>query len=266
MKVDSEHYQIISDQLSRYVQGYPNLKNNNLYFRHGKIQTRLQNLSQYFKNTSLEIENNENKILKEYLEPGYFYKSSKVNPNLKNIFQQNGSIGEATFSMNYSYRQCRLSNANKYSSAYIDADVGKFKLKASTECTLYKEKKFDPSLALKADAAFSLLSGTMGARIGTSNIYAKAYASGQVGSVYAKCEALVSKAEQSIDLGVGASALKGEVEASFHVFGAKVSLTGSGSIGSAEANISYHHSSKEWEFGSKLGFIAGLGFKIKVSY
>lgn len=23
---------------------------------------------------------------------------------------------------------------------------------------------------------------------------------------------------------------------------------------------------REWEFGSKLGFIAGLGFKIKVSY
>ncbi len=266
MKVDSQHYQIISNELSRYIQGYPSLKNNQLYFRHGKIQTRLQNLSQYFKNSSLEIEKTETSILKKYLEPGYFYKSGNVKPNLKNILQQDGSIGNASLSMNYSYRQCRLSNANKYSSAYIDADVGKFRLKANTECTLYKEKKFNPSLSLKADASLSLLSGTMGARVGTSNIYGRAYASGQVGTVYAKCEAVLSKAEQGFDLGVGASALKGEVEASFNCFGAKVSVTGSGSIGSAEANISYHHSSKEWEFGSKLGFIAGLGFKVKVSY
>ena len=43
-------------------------------------------------------------------------------------------------------------------------------------------------------------------------------------------------------------------------------MTGSGSIGSAEANLTYHRSAKEWEFGSKLGFIAGLGFKVKVEY
>jgi len=51
-----------------------------------------------------------------------------------------------------------------------------------------------------------------------------------------------------------------------NILGAKVTLTAQGSVGSAEANFSYHFSSREWEIGSKLGFIAGLGFKINVSY
>lgn len=30
--------------------------------------------------------------------------------------------------------------------------------------------------------------------------------------------------------------------------------------------MSYRHKNREWEFGSKLGFIAGTGFRLKVSY
>ena len=266
MKVDTDAYKTVASQLSYYINQSPNLKTNDLYYRHAKIQTRLRQLATYFTETSQGLEANETSIKKKYFDPGYFYKSSYIKPNLQNILNKDGSVASANLSLNYSYRQCRLSSANKYSSAYIDADVGKFKLKTSAECALYKDKKFDPKLEVYGNASLSLINGTMGARIGTSNIYAKAYATGQVGTVYATCEGVLSKEEQTLDLGVGASALKGEVEASFNFFGAKVSVTGSGSIGSAEASLTYHHSSKEWEFGSKLGFIAGLGFKVKVSY
>ena len=34
----------------------------------------------------------------------------------------------------------------------------------------------------------------------------------------------------------------------------------------AEEEVSFSHKNREWEFGSKLGFIAGLGFKVNVTY
>ena len=67
-------------------------------------------------------------------------------------------------------------------------------------------------------------------------------------------------------LKAGAAAVQGEVQCAFELFGAKVTITGSGSLGSAQAELTYSHKNREWEFGSKLGFIAGLGFHVKVEY
>lgn len=106
----------------------------------------------------------------------------------------------------------------------------------------------------------------MNARIGNSKVYASARATGQVGVAYANCKAVFSKKVQSFEAGVGVAALRGETRCVLNILGAKVTLTAQGSVGSAEANFSYHFSSREWEIGSKLGFIAGLGFKINVSY
>ena len=103
----------------------------------------------------------------------------------------------------------------------------------------------------------------MNARIGNSKVYASARATGQVGVAYANCKAVFSKKVQSF---VGVAALRGETRCVLNILGAKVTLTAQGSVGSAEANFSYHFSNREWEIGSKLGFIAGLGFKINVSY
>jgi hypothetical protein len=119
---------------------------------------------------------------------------------------------------------------------------------------------------LSSEASLALLSSTVNARVGNAKIYASARATGQVGVAYATCKAVLSKKEQSFEAGVGVAALKGETRCVFSVMGAKVTLTAQGSIGSAEANLSYRFSSREWEIGSKLGFIAGLGFKINVSY
>ncbi|MFR9254157.1 MAG: hypothetical protein ACLVJ6_00665 [Merdibacter sp.] len=79
-------------------------------------------------------------------------------------------------------------------------------------------------------------------------------------------EAVLSAQEQTLKLKAGAAAVQGEVQCAFELFGAKVTITGSGSLGSAQAELTYSHKNREWEFGSKLGFIAGLGFHVKVEY
>ena len=77
---------------------------------------------------------------------------------------------------------------------------------------------------------------------------------------------LLTKNEQTLRLKAGAAAISGEAQCVLHIFGAKVTLSASASLGSAEAEFVYSNSSREWEFGSKLGFIAGLGFRIKISF
>ena len=116
--------------------------------------------------------------------------------------------------------------------------------------------------SILAHAGYSLLRVMIGFIVGSL----VGVALGLLMGWYRIAEAIFNLNEQTLDLGVGGSALKGEVEAAFHVFGAKVTLTGQGSVGSAELNMSYHHSNREWEFGSKLGFIVGTGFKVKVQY
>lgn len=266
MKIDTNTYRDIAYQLARYSQMNPALKKRETLYRQGTIQSRLYALSNYFLNSSNLVEIQEQKMRDGIFKPGYSNVSSWMKPNVSNLIKKEGTVANGVISINAAYRQCRLSHANRLASAYLDADVGKFKARGETKFSLYKDQKLDPQAAIKAEASLSLLSGTIGARLGNSQIYGKAVARGTVGTAYTKCKAVLSSHEQTLDIGVGASALKGEVEASFNFFGAKVSLTGSGSIGSAEANLTYHHSAKEWEFGSKLGFIAGLGFKVKVEY
>jgi hypothetical protein len=65
---------------------------------------------------------------------------------------------------------------------------------------------------------------------------------------------------------VGAAALRGECSAAFSLFGVTVTMTGSASLLSTEASMTYRHKNREWEFGTSLGFIAGLGFNWKISY
>ena len=149
---------------------------------------------------------------------------------------------------------------------FLDEKIGRDHYTVFLTADQWKNKVINPSIYLSGSTSLSLLSGTASARIGQSMVYGTASASGQVGVVYAKAKAVLSASEQTLDLDVGAAALQGEVKSSFQFFDAKITLTGSGSIGSAQANVSYHHKTREWEFGSKLGFICGLGFKVKVEY
>ena len=119
---------------------------------------------------------------------------------------------------------------------------------------------------LYAGAQAALLQAGAEVWTGGSLIGASASAEGTAGYAYAEAEAVLSKEEQTIHAGAGVCALRGEVRCVLKIFNVRITLTGSGSIGSAEAEVSFSHKNREWEFGSKLGFIAGLGFKVNVTY
>ena len=119
---------------------------------------------------------------------------------------------------------------------------------------------------LDGSLSLSLLSGSAYTKIGTSNI--NAYAKGKVdlGVVYGNASAIICQEEQTFSFGFGAALVRGKASLAFNLFGASITLTGRGSIGSTELNMEYSHKNREWIVGTDLGFIAGLGFEIKVVY
>lgn len=140
-------------------------------------------------------------------------------------------------------------------------------LKAEVQASLFDEEgAIAPQLIGYVGLQAYLAQASLALQSDIPFVKASTKLTGSIGTVYAQAEAVLSKAEQTLSLKAGAAALTGEAQCAFELFGAKVTLTGSLSLGSAEAELTYSHKNKEWEFGSKLGFIAGLGFRIKVEY
>ena len=125
---------------------------------------------------------------------------------------------------------------------------------------------FNPKAVIKANVSASLLTGSLYTRLGTSNMNAYLKARGDLGIAYGEASAVFCKEEQTLDLGFGVALVRGEASLAFNLFGASITIKGSGSLGSAELDLSYSHKNREWELGTNLGFIAGLGFDIKVVY
>ncbi|MGN1276880.1 MAG: hypothetical protein ACI4UK_07820 [Floccifex sp.] len=224
---------------------------------HEIILNRLSSLSSFFQESASLWENNEH----------FQFTKGKVSTtyskNLNGMSQLLRKSVKSSLYGSISYHYGTISSKNLPISVSIHAL--NVKATGKVEAQLWKNKVFDPSLQLNATVDASLLEGNASLKIGNSSIYAKGSAKGYVGVAYAKTKAIVSVDEQTFSLGAGIAALKGSVSCSFHVFGASITLTGSGSIGSMEADLEYSHKNREWEFGSKLGFICGLGFKVKVN-
>lgn len=263
MNIDTKMYRQVSKQLNKHCISLP-LKKAALSSRHQDIVARMQQLSSFCTQSAQAYEDNENSLLSMY--KGYVNTSGSIRPYLEGVINKDGKILRASGSIDCAASQFAYNHKTKNSRLNIEADVGKFAASGSADVHVWKDKVFDPSLYLAGSASFSILSGSASFRLGNSHIHADASASGQAGVAYANAQAVLNKSEQKLNLDVGVAALQGEVKSSFSFFNAKVTLTGSGSIGSAQANISYHHKQKEWEFGSKMGFICGLGFKVKVEY
>ena len=195
-------------------------------------------------------------------------KDPTINERQYRIAKEIMDIANSYGSVRYtkSFKEWNKNYTKPYFHVGANATLLDGEIKSSISARIWKNKKFDPRIVLNAESSLALLSSTVNARIGNSKVYASARATGQVGVAYATCKAAFSRKEQSFEAGVGVAALRGETRCVLNILGAKVTLTAQGSVGSAEANFSYHFSSREWEIGSKLGFIAGLGFKINVSY
>lgn len=149
----------------------------------------------------------------------------------------------------------------------LSASIAEISVKGEAHAALLnKEGAFDPELVLEAEASVSAVQACLTASAGSSSLGVSAKAVGSIGSAGLQAEAVLTKNEQTLRLKAGAAAISGEAQCVLNIFGAKVTLSASASLGSAEAEFVYSNSNREWEFGSKLGFIAGLGFKIKVSF
>ena len=222
--------------------------------RQYRIAKEIMDIANYLSKSASLIESCEHK--QSAWKPGKVNLIKYTNLNL---------VSQLTKQSRYSYGSIRY-YTKPYFHVGANATLLDGEIKSSISARIWKNKKFDPRIVLNAESSLALLSSTVNARIGNSKVYASARATGQVGVAYATCKAAFSRKEQSFEAGVGVAALRGETRCVLNILGAKVTLTAQGSVGSAEANFSYHFSSREWEIGSKLGFIAGLGFKINVSY
>lgn len=274
MQIDTAAYTNLANRFASLANMQPTLLANDLMFRHQQIQNHLLSVASYLRNVSNHIQAKEKSqkyddlTLREFVsvQKHVVSKSHYVNLSLASQILKRSNSMYASAGLSYAAYKATRRYACKYSSVTMELSAAQTSLKGSAKAILWKDKKFDPDLELKASASVSMLSGALHSRIGTSKLYVSTHANVDVGTAYAKCKAVLNKSEQSFEAGAGVAAVRGEASCIFHLFGATITLTGQGSLGSAEANLTYHHKNREWEFGSKLGFVAGLGFKVRINY
>ena len=215
--------------------------------RQNRIAKEIMDISNYLSKSASLIETTENKQM--LFQPGKHNFTKYVNLNLVSQLTKQSRYSYGSIKYTASLKEWNKNYTRDYFHIGANATILDGEIKSSISARLWKNKKFDPRIVLQGEANAALFSSTVNARV-----------------AYANCKAVFSKKEQSFEAGVGVAALRGETRCVLNILGAKVTLTAQGSVGSAEANFSYHFSNREWEIGSKLGFIAGLGFKINVSY
>lgn len=264
MKLDSQTLQNLSMEYKALASRSISLEEPSLNERQFRISKEILDISNYLAKSVSVIETTERKQM--LFQPGKSSFTTYTNLNLVSQLTKKTRYSYGSLNYNWSFKEWNQNYTRKYFHIGANASILDTNIKSSISARIWKKKKLDPRLVLKAEASVALASASVNARVGSAKVYASARATGQVGVAYAQCKAVLTKKEQSFEAGVGVAALKGETRCVLNVFGAKVTLTAQGSIGSAEANFSYRFSNREWEIGSKLGFIAGLGFKINVSY
>ncbi len=269
MNINTSQIRALNTYLSPYIR-HLRFKNLQLQSQHNEILQKLKELSTFITTSASHYEMFERSMF--FTSPTISTKDNTLTyswskgVDWRRLIKKDGDTSYINGSMEYSYREIGISSYAPYSSFDSTLKLGNVRARGEAQVTIFKDGKVDPKAEIDASLQMSLLSGTMSARMGTKDVYAYGKATGSVGTAYGNAHAVFSKDEQTLEMGLGVAALRGEVQGSFHFFGANITVTGEGTVGSAEANISYHHSAKEWEFGSKLGFIAGLGFKVRVSY
>lgn len=154
----------------------------------------------------------------------------------------------------------------KYMQSKADLKVGSANISGDAKLLLFQNGKFNPALSMAANVNAVLAEAKGSLRIGNDYINAQGEASVGVGVVRAGAKAVINKEELTLKAEVGAAAVKGKVSGSFSLFGMKITATASGELASVGAGAQFSSKSKEIEFGGKLSFIAGLGFKIKINF
>lgn len=166
----------------------------------------------------------------------------------------------------YSIGNAHAKTRMKYVNGDVDLKVGQASISADAKGVLYQDGKFDPALILSGSIAMHGAIATGHVGVGTTKIHIDGDVSGSVGAIEAEGKAIIDKDEVTLKANVGIAALKGKAQGSISIFGLKISLVGSGEVGAFGAGAEFSSKSGEFEVGAKLSLIAGIGFKIKVSY
>lgn len=157
--------------------------------------------------------------------------------------------------LNYKYAQANTALA--FGKAYTSLDA---------KVSLFDKNKFSPSLQLQAEGSAMLAQAKAMINLGNAYVSATGEAAVAVGAISGSAKAIISKEEVSVKAEVGAAAVRGEVKGTISIFGIKISAVGIGELGAAGAGIAFSSKKGEFEFGGKASLLAGLGFKIKVTY
>lgn len=145
-------------------------------------------------------------------------------------------------------------------------DLGNLEAGGDAKIQLFEDDAFAPSLHLEGKVIGSLGEAKATVGLGTSNLHIDAEATGRVGVAKAEGEITINKEEFTVKGEVGVAALQGDIKGSFNFFGAKVTITGEGELGSAGLGAEFSSKEGELEFGGKASFLAGIGLKVKVEY
>lgn len=248
MNIDTNQCRQIASSLAVYQR--------NFYFgtyeldqRHRQIMNEIQKLQNYFSTMAYEAEQVETKLRPSR---SYYKKfDQKLTPFSTNAYVATGTFKYFAYHSDHKKEHIRMST-----------NVGNCIISGKCEAGFFK----DPHIRVQAKSEVSLLHSKVSTSLGNKNIHINATGNAKVGVASAKAVAVVSQQEQTFQFHVGASAIEAEAVCAFRVFRTTVTLTGSKSLGTAELDLSYSHKNKEWELGSKLGFIAGVGFKVNVKF
>lgn len=267
MDIETNNYRSFASQI-HHCRIYPLFTHHSLNARHIEILNALESLRQYFIRLANQSEELEHTLPTTTTKTSLdcFSSSSSFDPHLSSVLRKGKNPIEGSASCSYSY----LTVENTYKSDYFkhtnEVKVGNAEADAEFELGLWSNKSFDPHVELHAQAGVSLLNFSSESKVGTDKLYGKLETDVHVGRAQISSDVVLSAQEQTLDLSAHVAAAEGEASLVFYAFGASITLSGSASIGSAGLDMSYSHKNREWEIGSKLGFIAGLGWNVKVNY
>lgn len=269
----------------------------NLYLLREELDNSILETSRYFQDAALQYEKAERQIQTKSssIQQLKNHSLTPISSKERSIFQKASGYVKK-HEMQVTYRKHTTFNANrtiidyvkngicggiyggfsalkvqagknlKYAQGDVSLAIGTANASLDVKGSLYEKGKFLPSLRVEAEGAAMLAQAKAMINLGNKYLSATGEASLAVGAVSGSAKAVINKEEVTLKAEVGAAAVRGEVKGTFSIFGLKISATGIGELGAAGASAEFSSKKGEFEFGGKASLLAGLGFKIKVTW
>lgn len=255
LSILAQHFQTTSTLCMQMEQQLQNIASN--------IQNKsVQNSSAFVQNKNLTSKDSTFKT--EMMKfTNRFHTTFQKDRNLIGYLKNGACVG---YFVGFEMFRGQYNKKMKYGSFGADVQVGSVDVSVDAKATLFKDGKIHPSLFLEANANAAIAQVGIFAKIGNDYLSAQGDANVKVGCASAEAKAVINRDELTMKASVGAAAIRGEVKGTINIFGVKISATGIGEVGSVGASAEFSSKKGEFEIGTKASFLAGLGFKIRVTY